>query len=144
MRSLETLKIRMEQQQTNAVKVAEYLNEHPKVKSVNYLGLIPEGSTEYTIFKKQYSGTGAMLSFEVNGGEKEAFAFLNNLKIVKLAVSLGSTESLAEHPKTMTHAGVDLDHLEEMGVTDSLIRLSVGVENIDDLLWVIGNALDKV
>lgn len=143
MRSLETLKIRMERQQHNAVHVAKFLNEHKQVKKVNYLGLISEDHASYPIFKKQYSGTGAMVSFEIEGGEKEAFKFLNNLKLIKLAVSLGSTESLAEHPKSMTHAGVDEEHLEEIGISDSLVRLSVGVEDYNDIIWDIKQALEK-
>ena len=144
MRSLETLKIRMEKQQRNAVEVANFLATHPKVKKVNYLGLIKEGTREYEIFKRQYSGSGAMVSFELEGGEKEAFAFLNNLKLIKLAVSLGSTESLARHPKTMTHAGVEEEHLRELGITDSLVRLSVGVENYEDIIWDIEQAMDNI
>lgn len=144
MRSLETLKIRMEQQQSNAVEVANYLNNHAKVEKVNYLGLIDKSSDEYQIFKKQYSGTGAMLSFTVKGGEKEAFKFLNSLKLMKLAVSLGSTESLAQHPKTMTHAGVDESHLEEMGITDNMLRISIGVENFKDIIWDMEQALNLV
>lgn len=141
MRSLETLKIRMEQQQRNAIEVANFLINHPKVKKVNYLGLIEEGTDAYLLFKRQYKGSGAMMSFQLVGGEKEAFAFLNHLKLIKLAVSLGSTESLAEHPKTMTHAGVDEKHLIDMEVTDSLVRLSVGVENVQDIIWDIEQAL---
>ncbi len=144
MRSLETLKVRMEQQQRNAVKVADFLNDHPKVESVNYLGLIPERSPEYAIFKNQCSGTGAMVSFTVRGGEPEAFRFLNALKLIKLAVSLGSTESLAEHPKTMTHTDVDEVQMQEIGITDSLIRLSIGVENHKDIIWDIEQALEAV
>lgn len=144
MRSLETLKIRMEQQQRNAIQVADYLLKHPKVKKINYLGLIKEGTPEYEIYKRQYDGSGAMISFEVVGGEAEAFAFLNNLKLIKLAVSLGSTESLAEHPKSMTHAGVDEEHLAEMGISDALVRLSVGVENYNDIIWDIEQALEKI
>jgi methionine-gamma-lyase len=144
MRSLETLKVRMEQQQENAVMVADYLKQHDKVRKVLYLGLIPEDSDAYRIYKKQYSGPGAMLSFKIKGGEKEAFRFLNSLKLMKLAVSLGGTESLAEHPKTMTHAGVEMEHLEELGVDDSLIRLSIGVENAEDIIWDIEQALEKV
>lgn len=144
MRSLETLKVRMEQQQKNAVEVANYLNNHDKVGKVNYLGLIKEGTKEHEIFTKQYSGPGAMLSFEVKGGEKAAFKFLNSLGLIKLAVSLGSTESLAEHPKTMTHAGVEEEHMEEMGITDSLVRLSVGVEHYEDIITDINQALEKV
>ncbi len=144
MRSLETLKIRMERQQKNAVEVANFLNEHPKVQKVNYLGLIKEGTREYEIYKKQYSGSGAMLSFQLKGGEKEAFRFMNALKFMKLAVSLGSTECLVEHPKTMTHAGIDESDLHEMGITDSLVRISVGVENYKDIIWDIEQALNVV
>lgn len=144
MRSLETLKIRMEKQQRNAVEVAKFLESHPKVGKVNYLGLIQEGTKDYEIYKRQCDGPGAMLSFEVNGGEKGAFKFLNELKLIHLAVSLGSTESLAQHPKTMTHCGVDEQHQAEMGITDSLVRLSVGVENHADIIWDIQQALDKV
>ncbi|UCH15354.1 MAG: cystathionine gamma-synthase family protein [Bacteroidales bacterium] len=144
MRSLETLKIRMEQQQKNAIEVANFLHKHPKVKKVNYLGLIKEGSKEHDIFKKQYSGSGAMLSFELKGGEREAFRFLNSLKMIKLAVSLGGTECLAEHPRTMTHAGIDDSDLKEMGITDSMVRLSIGVENYKDIIWDIEQALNKI
>ncbi len=144
MRSLETLKVRMEQQQANAVEVARFLNDHPKVKRVNYLGLIEKDSPQYEIFKRHFSGTGAMLSFSIDGGEEEAFKFLDSLKLIKLAVSLGSTESLAEHPKTMTHAGVDEEHLLEIGVDDSLLRISVGVERAADIIWDLKQALDAV
>lgn len=144
MRSLETLKARMETQAANAVQVAAFLAQHKKVREVHYLGLIDESHPQYDIYKSQYSSPGAMLSFEVNGGEKEAFKFLNSLKLIKLAVSLGSTESLAQHPKTMTHADVDPEDKKAIGITDSLVRLSVGVENPEDLIWDIEQALDKV
>lgn len=141
MRSLETLKIRMERQQANAVEVAQFLVNHPKVKKVNYLGLIDENHASYELYKRQHKGSGAMLSFDIDGGEKEAFSVLDNLKLIKLAVSLGSTESLAEHPKSMTHAGVDEEHLTKLGVTDSLLRLSVGVEDPKDIIWDLSQAL---
>ena len=144
MRSLETLKVRMEQQQSNSVKVAEFLTKHPKVTKVNYLGLIPEGSEQFELYKRQHDGPGAMLSFEIRGGEHEAFLVLNNLKLIKLAVSLGSTESLAEHPKTMTHAGVEIEHLDALGITDSLIRLSIGVEHYKDLIFDLEQALATI
>ena len=144
MRSLETLKIRMEQQQANAIEVAHFLKDHPKVASVHYLGLIPKESPDFELFQKQYEGPGAMLSFMIKGGEEEAFRFLNALKLIKLAVSLGSTESLAEHPKTMTHAGMEEEQLEAFGISDSLIRLSVGVEYAQDIIYDINNALDQV
>ena len=144
MRSLETLKVRMEQQAKNAEVIAQYLTKHPKVEKVYYLGLIHENSANYHTYKRQYLSPGAMLSFDIKGGEKEAFTFLNNLKLIQLAVSLGSTESLAEHPASMTHAGIEETHRKEMGITDKLIRISVGVENYQDILWDIEQALGVV
>ncbi|KZS42667.1 methionine gamma-lyase [Aquimarina aggregata] len=144
LRSLETLKIRMDQQTQNAQVVANYLNNHSKVENVYYLGLLEEGTEAHIIYKKQCSAPGAMVSFDIVGGEKEAFAFLNNLKLMKLAVSLGGTESLAEHPKTMTHAGVDLGQMQQMNITDQLVRLSIGVENAKDLIWDLEQALSKI
>ncbi|MFH1004380.1 MAG: cystathionine gamma-synthase family protein [Bacteroidota bacterium] len=143
-RSLETLKPRMELQANNAMKVADYLNKHPKVEKVYYLGLIDKKNPQYKIYKKQFFSSGAMLSFDVKGGEKQAFRFLNNLSLIKLAVSLGSTESLAEHPATMTHMDVEPEERKAMSITSKLIRLSVGVENFEDLIWDIEQALKKV
>ena len=144
LRSLETLKVRMDQQTKNAQEVAAYLNNHPKVENVYYLGLLEEGTAKYTTYRKQCSAPGAMVSFDIVGGEKEAFTFLNNLKLMKLAVSLGSTESLAEHPKTMTHAGVDPEQCKQMNITEKLVRLSIGVESTKDLIWDLDQALEKV
>ncbi len=145
MRSLETLKIRMEKQAQNAEVVAGYLNNHPKVEKVYYLGnLKPEDGRQYEIFKKQCTSNGAMIAFDVIGGEKEAFKFLNSMKLIKLAVSLGGTESLAEHPNTMTHSDVDEDLRNEVSITGKLVRISVGVEDAKDLVWDIGQALEKV
>ncbi len=145
LRSLETLKPRMEVQGRNARKVAEYLAQHPKIGKVYYLGFLNESDpVQYRIFKKQCLSGGAMVSFDIKGGEKEAFQFLNHLKLIKLAVSLGSTESLAEHPATMTHCDVpDLEKVE-LNISDKLIRLSVGVEHHEDLIWDIGQALEHV
>ncbi|WP_299440724.1 cystathionine gamma-synthase family protein [uncultured Aquimarina sp.] len=144
LRSLETLKVRMDQQTENAQLVADYLDKHPKIEKVYYLGLLPEGTESYNIYKKQCSAPGAMVSFDIVGGEKEAFMFLNNLKLMKLAVSLGGTESLSEHPKTMTHAGVDEAQRQQMNITDQLVRLSIGVESAKDLIWDLEQALEKV
>jgi methionine-gamma-lyase len=146
MRSLETLKLRMEKQASNARKVAEFLREHPKVERVHYLGFIneEENALEYDIYKRQYESDGAMISFEVTGEEQEAFTFLNSLKLIKLAVSLGGTESLAEHPATMTHCDIAEDERLTMHITDNLVRISVGVENPDDIIWDIEQALNKV
>ena len=144
MRSLETLKTRMETQARGAVKVANFLKTHPRIESVHYLGFIKETDQEYAVYKKQYSSPGAMLSFAVKGGEKEAFKFLNGLKLIKLAVSLGSTESLVQHPKTMTHADVSDEDKKAIGITDNLVRLSVGVEHPEDLIWDIDQALKQI
>jgi methionine-gamma-lyase len=144
LRSLETLKIRMEEQARNAAKVNEFLINHPKVKQVYYLGNLKEGSQQYEIFKKQCYSPGAMISFDVVGGEKEAFKFLNSLRLFTLAVSLGSTESLAEHPATMTHADVSKEDQTKLNITPSLVRLSIGVENANDLIWDITQALEAI
>ena len=143
MRSLETLKARMNIQEFNARRVAEYLNNHPKVEKVYYLGLIDDPDQQ-RIFEQQCEGTGAMVSFDISGGEQEAFQFLNNLKLMKLAVSLGSTESLAEHPATMTHAGVPPEDRAKYNISSQLIRLSIGVENEQDIIWDLEQALTNV
>lgn len=144
LRSLETLKVRMDQQTKNAQIIADYLNNHPKIENVYYLGLLEEETEGYKTFQKQCSAPGAMVSFDIIGGEEEAFIFLNNLKLMKLAVSLGGTESLAEHPKTMTHAGVDEEQRQQMNITDRLVRLSIGVEHSKDLIWDLEQALEQV
>ncbi len=142
MRSLETLKLRMDKQESNARAVAEFIKQHPKIENIYYLGELDNNPQQKAIFNKQCKGTGAMVSFDVKGGEKEAFKFLNKLKLIKLAVSLGSTESLAEHPASMTHAGVDVEEREAHQVTDKLVRISVGVENAEDIINDIKQALD--
>lgn len=144
MRSLETLKVRMTQQAENAAKVADFLAAHPKVEKVYYLGHLPENSDQYQIFKKQLSCAGAMVSFDIQGGEKEAFQFLDHLKLFHLAVSLGSTESLAEHPATMTHSDVSDQDRAKLGISEKLVRLSIGVEHYEDLIWDIQQSLEKV
>lgn len=146
MRSLETLKVRMDQQAKNALEVARYLKNHPKVEFVYYLGFINEtgSADEIAIFDRQCSTGGAMISFDIKGGEKEAFDFLNALKLIKLAVSLGGTESLAEHPQTMTHADVPFEDKERMYITEKLIRLSIGVEHYQDIICDIENAFKSV
>ncbi len=141
MRSLETLKLRMDKQESNAKAVAEFIKQHPKIEKIYYLGELDDNPQQKAIFNKQCKGTGAMVSFDIKGGEKEAFEFLNKLKLIKLAVSLGSTESLAEHPASMTHAGVDVEEREAHHVTDQLVRISVGVENPEDIINDIKQAL---
>ena len=146
MRSLETLKVRMDQQAFNAKHVAEFLKNHPKVEMVYYLGEMAENGTqnEKEIINKQYNSYGAMIAFDIKGGEEDAFKFLDSLSLIKLAVSLGGTESLAEHPQTMTHADVDQEAKEQLKITEKLVRLSIGVENYNDLITDIGQALNAV
>ena len=142
MRSLETWKARMELQAQNAAKVAAFLRSHPSIHKVHYMGFLKEDNpVQNEIFERQCTSAGAMISFEIEGGEAEAFQFINQLKLVKLAVSLGSTESLIQHPATMTHAGVDPEEKQRIGIKENLIRLSVGVENPDDLIWDLKQAL---
>lgn len=144
MRSLETLKVRMDQQARNAAHVAAYLNKHPRVDQVYYLGNTAQDGNEMekAIIEKQYSSYGAMISFDIQGGEAEAFRFLDRLKLIKLAVSLGGTESLAEHPFTMTHADVDPVDKVAMHISERLIRLSIGLEYYEDIISDIAQALE--
>ena len=144
LRSLETLKIRMEKSAKNADKIAKILNKHPKISKVHFLGLIDKLSKEYKVYKEQYSSNGGMISFDIKGGEKEAFKFLDSLKLVKLAVSLGGTESLACHPYSMTHADVSIETKNKISMGESLVRLSIGIEDPDDLIYDINKALDSV
>jgi methionine-gamma-lyase len=144
MRSLETLKLRMTSQMKNARHVADWLAKHPKVERVHYLGHLKRGDPEYEIYRRQCSAAGGMISFEVKGGEAEAFRFLNALQLIKLAVSLGGTESLVEHPATMTHSDIKPEDQLRMGITPALVRISVGVEHYEDLIADLEQALEAV
>jgi methionine-gamma-lyase len=144
LRSLETLKLRMTSQMKNARYVANFLADHPKVERLYYLGHLEESDPQHAIFQRQCLAPGAMISFDVTGGEAEAFRFLNSLKLIKLAVSLGGTESLAEHPYTMTHADIAPDAKQQMGITPAMVRLSIGVEHPEDLIADLGQALKAV
>jgi methionine-gamma-lyase len=143
-RSLETLKIRAEQQQRNAQQVAAFLAGHPRVRKVCYIGLLQPGDPEHDIYLKQHTGPGSLISFYIRGGEAEAFAFLDHLKVFRLAVSLGSTESLAQHPAAMTHSGLTPEDKLLGGITDDLVRLSIGIEHHEDLIWDLAQALEQV
>jgi len=144
MRSLETLKMRMTAMMKNARYCAEFLNDHARVRQVFYLGLIREGDPQYPIYRRQCGGPGSLIAFDVEGGEAGAFRFLNALKLIKLAVSLGGTESLAEHPGSMTHSDVPPEDQLRMGITPGMVRLSVGVEHFEDLIADLGQALEAV
>jgi methionine-gamma-lyase len=140
-RSLETLSVRMERGNSNARVVAEFLRDHPRVETVHYLPFLPAASPQCRVFAAQCTGAGSTFSFDIKGGLKEAFACLNRLQIIKLAVSLGGTESLACHPGSTTHSGVPADLRARIGVTDATIRLSIGIEHADDLVADLAQAL---
>ena len=143
-RSLETIKVRMEAQAKSAQVIADYLKNHPMVEKMHYLGFLEEGSEMKDIFTRQCLSAGSMIAFDIVGGDKEAFMFLDNLKLFKLAVSLGSTESLAEHPATMTHVDVSPEDRLKLGISPSLVRLSIGLEDPQDLIDQIVNAFEVV
>ncbi|MDT8759016.1 cystathionine gamma-synthase family protein [Sphingomonas psychrotolerans] len=144
LRSLETLELRMSRAGENAVKVCEFLRQHPKVEHVGYLGFLEEGSRQADIYNRHCTGAGSTFSLYLKGGEKEAFAFLDALKIAKLAVSLGGTETLASHPAGMTHLSVPEARKQALGITDNLVRISIGVEDADDLIADFEEALQAV
>jgi methionine-gamma-lyase len=140
-RSLETLSIRMERANDNARLVAEFLRDHPKVDKVHYLPFLGADTAAARVYRAQCSGAGSTFSFDIKGGQKAAFAFLNALQIFKLAVSLGGTESLASHPAAMTHSGIPFEVRQRIGVLETTVRLSIGVEHPDDLIADLTQAL---
>lgn len=144
MRSLETLKLRMEAGAAGAKQIAAFLRDHPKIDNVWFLDFLPDGHVDREIHARQNKSAGSTFSFEVKGGEKEAFALLDNLQVIKLAVSLGGTETLASHPASMTHSGMPADELKRFSITPALIRISIGVENPDDLIADLEQALRAV
>jgi cystathionine gamma-lyase len=142
LRGLKTLGIRMRSHEENAKKIAKYLESHPKVESVIYPGL--KSHPQHRIAKKQMSGFGGMITFYLKGGIKESRKFLEKVKLFALAESLGGVESLIEHPAIMTHASIPKAIREELGISDNLIRLSVGIENIDDLIEDLDKAFKAI
>ncbi|MBO3699999.1 aminotransferase class I/II-fold pyridoxal phosphate-dependent enzyme [Roseivirga sp. E12] len=143
-RSLETVALRMEKQASNAEKLADFLKGHSKVEKVYFLGHLEEGTAQHAIYQKQQNSAGAMMAFEVTGLETEAFKFLNSLELAKLAVSLGSTETLASHPYTMSSSNMNEEDRIKNNITESLIRISVGIENPDDLISDFDQALNQI
>jgi methionine-gamma-lyase len=143
LRSLETLELRMEKAGRNAAQVCEFLRQHPKVESVGYLGFLTKGR-QADIYRRHCTGAGSTFSLYLKGGEKEAFAFLDALRIAHLAVSLGGTETLASHPAGMTHLSVPAERKQALGITDNLVRISIGVEDPGDLIADFDQALAAV
>jgi methionine-gamma-lyase len=144
MRSMETLSLRMHRSAQNAAVVAEFLRGHPKIAHVNYLGFLEQGDPRRAVFERQCDSAGSTFGFMVKGGEAEAFRLLDALQVIKLAVSLGGTESLISHPASTTHSGLPKATRDRIGITDALIRLSVGIEDAGDLIADLGAALDAV
>jgi methionine-gamma-lyase len=143
-RSMETLSLRMERAAQNAARVAEFLRAHPKVAAVNYLGFLAPGSAGEALFRRQCLAAGSTFGFSIRGGEREAFRLLDALQVVKLAVSLGGTETLMSHPASTTHSGVPKATRDRLGIDDALIRISVGIEDADDLIADLAQALEAV
>ena len=142
LRSLETVSVRMRRQAKSAQKLARLLTDHPKVERVFYPELLEPDDPQYQIYRAQCTGPGSLIAFEVAGGKEEAFQVLNRFEVFRLAVSLGGTESLAEHPMSMTHSDVPPAMLESHGVTPGMIRISIGLEHISDLRRDLRYALE--
>ena len=143
LRSLETLELRMSRAGENAAKVCEFFRDHPKVESVGYLGFLKE-DRQADIYNRHCTGAGSTFSLYLKGGEREAFAFLDALKIAKLAVSLGGTETLASAPAAMTHLSVPDERKAALGISDNLVRISIGVEDAGDLIADFEQALAEI
>ena len=142
LRSLETLELRMTRAGENAAKVCAFLKDHPKVERVGYLGFLDPAGRQADIWRRHCSGAGSTFSLYLKGGEAQAFAFLDALRIAKLAVSLGGTETLASHPASMTHLSVPDARKAALDIGDNLVRVSIGVEDADDLIADLAQALD--
>ncbi|TVQ11640.1 MAG: PLP-dependent transferase [Bacteroidetes bacterium] len=141
-RGLKTLSIRMDRSQENAMKVADYLEKHPKVKWVRYPGL--KSHPQYELAQKQMDGPGGMISFELKGGLEAGKVLMNSVKLAMLAVSLGGVETLIQHPASMTHSKMDKQSRVNSGITDGLVRFSVGIENIEDILNDLDQGLAQI
>ena len=141
LRGIKTLPVRMMQHDKNASAIAAFLEKHPKVKKVYYPGL--KSHPHYKLAKKQMKGSGGMVSFEIFGGAKAVKSFLRRVKVFSLAESLGGVDSLVEHPATMSHASMQESFRKKVGITEDLIRLSIGLENVDDLKEDLAQALKR-
>jgi cystathionine gamma-lyase len=140
LRGIKTLALRMERHNSNAQKIAEYLESHPRVKRAIYPGL--SSYPQHKLAKKQMSGFGGMVLFELKGGARKAKTFLQRLKIFAIAESLGAVESLIEQPALMTHSSIPRREREKLGISDALLRISVGIEDVDDLIADLEQALE--
>jgi methionine-gamma-lyase len=128
----------------NARYVAEFLADHPKVQKVHYLGFLQDDDPQVELYRRQCKSPGSTFAFEIHGGEKDAFRLLNSLEIIKLAVSLGGTETLIEHPATMTHSDIPPDYQARIGITPAMLRISIGIEHPEDLIADLSRALEAM
>ena len=144
LRSLETMSLRTERAGENAKVLAGFLRDHPAVAEVNYVGFVEPGSRAHAVFTRQCLGAGSTFTFKIRGGEAAAFRMLDRLRVVRMAVSLGGTETLICHSATTTHFNVPVERRLAVGIDDSSLRISVGVEHIDDLVADLRQALDAV
>jgi methionine-gamma-lyase len=142
LRGVKTLSLRVDRNQENAVKVADFLENHPKVAWIKYPGL--KSHPQYELAKRQMTGAGSMISFGLTGGFEAGKKLMDNVHLAVLAVSLGGVETLIQHPASMTHAGVSKENKEQAGITDDLVRFSVGIENAEDIIGDLKQALDKI
>jgi methionine-gamma-lyase len=141
-RGLKTLSVRMQRHCENAQLIAEYLENHPKVKWVRFPGL--KSHPNYQVGLRQHSGNGGMISFELKGGFKAGETVMNSVKLCQLAVSLGGVETLIQHPASMTHLSMGAEARKSAGITEGLVRLSVGIENVKDIIEDLEQALEKI
>jgi methionine-gamma-lyase len=144
LRSLESVAVRTERAMSNARGVAEFLRDHPKVAGVTYLGFLEEGTPQRAVYDRQCNAAGSTFSFQLHGGEVEAFRMLDKLRLMKMAVSLGGSETLICHSASTTHYAVAPEQRLAGGITDGTIRLSVGLEHVDDLIADLAQALEAV
>ncbi|TQV71421.1 cystathionine gamma-synthase [Aliikangiella marina] len=142
LRGLKTLAIRMKRHNESGIRIAQWLTAHPKVEAVYFPGLVDH--PQFELASEQMSGYGGMISILVKGGEKAASQFMQNLRIFALAESLGGVESLVNHPAIMTHASVPKETRKQLGIADNLVRLSVGIEDVEDLIEDIRQALERI
>jgi O-succinylhomoserine sulfhydrylase len=141
LKSLETFALRMERHCNNAQKIAEFLESHPKIKRVLYPHLVSH--PQFSIAKKQMKNGGAMIAFEILGNKKDCFKFMNSLQVIDISNNLGDTKSLITHPATTTHSNIERSEQEKIGISETMCRLSVGLENVEDLIFDLSRALQN-
>ena len=142
LRGIKTLSLRIERAQQNAQKVAEYLEKHPKIEWVKFPGL--KSHPQFELAQKQMKGPGAMISFELKGGIEAGKILMNNVRLAMLAVSLGGVETLIQHPASMTHSKMSPEARIKANITDGLVRFSVGIEDVEDIIADLDQALAKI